>query len=202
MDPKLEAHIDEIFQDVPKTEKLVTMINSIKSKANTKYLDTIEQGYARKVALNQVDDWLMEAKVIVNEEVGKLSPANVSDLPSATRGTPGTVVSSAAIEGADNPAMVLERGNVFGDQNSGDAYAEMFYDGDESAGLSADGDEKSGKKSKKRRHRAGREDEEEEIEVEVPHTGLTGKLIGSFLLLGGVALIVVAILILGGIISF
>lgn len=37
MDSKLEAHIDEIFIDVPKTDKMVTMINRIKSKANSKF---------------------------------------------------------------------------------------------------------------------------------------------------------------------
>ena len=52
MDSKLEAHIDEIFIDVPKTDKMVTMINRIKSKANSKFLQIRDQGYSRSVAFN------------------------------------------------------------------------------------------------------------------------------------------------------
>ena len=50
MDSKLEAHIDEIFIEVPKTDKMVTMINRIKSKANSKFLQIRDQGYSRSVA--------------------------------------------------------------------------------------------------------------------------------------------------------
>ncbi|MEG1612694.1 MAG: hypothetical protein RR357_00830 [Clostridia bacterium] len=68
MDSRLESHIDEIFKDVRKSEKLVVMINRIKSKANAKYLQICEQGYSRNVAYSEVDDWIMKAKVIVDEE--------------------------------------------------------------------------------------------------------------------------------------
>ena len=80
MDSKLEAHIDEIFIDVPKTDKMVTMINRIKSKANSKFLQIRDQGYSRSVAFNEVDDWLMKAKVIVDEEAGKLTPAELATI--------------------------------------------------------------------------------------------------------------------------
>ena len=79
MDSKLEAHIDEIFIDVPKTDKMVTMINRIKSKANSKFLQIRDQGYSRSVAFNEVDDWLMKAKVIVDEEAGKLTRMSCMD---------------------------------------------------------------------------------------------------------------------------
>ena len=44
MDSKLEAHIDEIFIEVPKTDKMVTMINRIKSKANSHLLSSRHSG--------------------------------------------------------------------------------------------------------------------------------------------------------------
>ena len=101
MDSKLEAHIDEIFIDVPKTDKMVTMINRIKSKANSKFLQIRDQGYSRSVAFNEVDDWLMKAKVIVDEEAGKLTPAELATIktPATPYNAPaGEVVSNASLD--------------------------------------------------------------------------------------------------------
>ena len=111
MDSKLEAHIDEIFIDVPKTDKMVTMINRIKSKANSKFLQIRDQGYSRSVAFNEVDDWLMKAKVIVDEEAGKLTPAELATIktPATPYNAPaGEVVSNASLDDGE-AAVVVER---------------------------------------------------------------------------------------------
>ena len=111
MDSKLEAHIDEIFTDVPKTDKMVTMINRIKSKANSKFLQIRDQGYSRSVAFNEVDDWLMKAKVIVDEEAGKLTPAELATIksPATPYNEPaGEVVSNASLDDGE-AAVVVER---------------------------------------------------------------------------------------------
>lgn len=111
MDSKLEAHIDEIFIEVPKTDKMVTMINRIKSKANSKFLQIRDQGYSRSVAFNEVDDWLMKAKVIVDEEAGKLTPAELVTIktPATPYNAPaGEVVSNASLDDGE-AAVVVER---------------------------------------------------------------------------------------------
>ena len=111
MDSKLEAHIDEIFIEVPKTDKMVTMINRIKSKANSKFLQIRDQGYSRSVAFNEVDDWLMKAKVIVDEEAGKLTPAELATIktPATPYNAPaGEVVSNASLDDGE-AAVVVER---------------------------------------------------------------------------------------------
>lgn len=241
MDSKLEAHIDDIFQDVPKTDKMVTMINRIKSKANTKYLQVKDQGYSRSMAFNEVDDWLMKAKVIVDEEVGKLTPAEIAALPKTKQGKHGAVVSSAAMEGEASPAVVVERDEditpVFDTEPAVPSYDTadvMGYEQEEAPVETTSFDaapaeetpvempsekkkakkekpvkekkekpvkEKKEKKEKVVKEKKGKktEVEEEEIEVPVKSSGKLGKIVGVFCLIGGAALIVVAVLFLLGI---
>lgn len=238
MDSKLEAHIDDIFQDVPKTDKMVTMINRIKSKANTKYLQVKDQGYSRSMAFNEVDDWLMKAKVIVDEEVGKLTPAEIAALPKAKQGKHGAVVSSAAMEGEATPAVVVERdedivpeiddqsavpsydtADVIGYEQEEAPVETMSFDTApiEEAPVETPAKKEKNKKEKvkkekpvkqpkekvvkEKKGRKGRktEVEEEEVEVPVKSSGKVGKIIGVLCLIGGAALIIVAVLFLLGI---
>lgn len=218
MDSKLEAHIDEIFQDVPKTDKMVTMINRIKSKANSKFLQIRDQGYSRSVAFNEVDDWLMKAKVIVDEEVGKLTPAELATIKTAS--TPydapsGEVVSNVSLDDGA-AAVVVERD--YGAPAYENVSAPVQYDtavdmsyvpetetvAEEPAEAQPveevkeePAEDKKAKKSKKHKKE---EVEEEDIVVPVKSSGVAGKVIGSICLVGGVAIVVVAALMIVGII--
>ncbi len=110
MDSRLEAHIDEIFKDVPKTEKLVVMINRIKSKANAKYLQVREQGYSRNVAYTEVENWITKAKVIVDEEVKNYNAAQAGSTPvSAPTSAPAVPAPLNVQNINDMPAVVVER---------------------------------------------------------------------------------------------
>jgi hypothetical protein len=102
MDTRLEAHIDEIFAEIPKTEKLLNIIRGIKAKANAKYMQVRDQGYSRHVAYTEVENWIMKAKVIVDQEVAKSKNAAAATVaPQA-----GTV----NVESVNSmPAGVVER---------------------------------------------------------------------------------------------
>lgn len=220
MDSKLEARIDEIFADVPKSDKIVTMINRIKSKANAKYLEIRNNGYSRSVAFNEVDDWLMKAKVIVDEEAGKLTPAEIAAIPKR-EDTPGTIVSSATMEDGE-AAVVVERDssvspvfdtsdytpNVDMSYEAAPVQEEVPVQAEEAAPAEeAPKAEKKGKKEKSKKDKKSKKSKKEELEdddVEVPAnkpSGKAGKVIGILCLVGGVALLVVAVLILVGVIS-
>ena len=225
MDSKLEAHIDEIFVDVPKTDKMVTMINRIKSKANSKFLQIRDQGYSRSVAFNEVDDWLMKAKIIVDEEVGKLTPAELATVktPSTPYSAPvGEVVSNASLDDGEAavvverdygaPAPAFEPAPTFESAPvQYDTAVDMTYTPETDSSKTAPAEEVStpvapaaeepakdnGKKKKKHKKE---EVEEEDIVVPVKTSGVAGKVIGSICLVGGIALVVVAALMIVGII--
>lgn len=217
MDSKLEAHIDEIFIDVPKTDKMVTMINRIKSKANSKFLQIRDQGYSRSVAFNEVDDWLMKAKVIVDEEVGKLTPAELATIKPADNpySTPvGEVVSNASLDDGEQ-AVIVERdyGAPTPTFDSApmqyDTAVDMSYPSDteepvapaEEAPAPVVAEEKTAKeKREKSKKRKKEEVEEDDIVVPVKSSGVAGKVIGGICLVGGIALVVVAALMIVGII--
>ena len=216
MDSKLEAHIDEIFIEVPKTDKMVTMINRIKSKANSKFLQIRDQGYSRSVAFNEVDDWLMKAKVIVDEEAGKLTPAELATIktPATPYNAPaGEVVSNASLDDGeaavvverdyDAPAPAFEAAPVqydtavdmsYAQETEPESFASEPAPAEEAAEKPAKEKHKKDKKKKKE------EAEEEDIVVPVKSSGVAGKVIGSICLVGGIALVVVAALMIVGII--
>mgnify|MGYP007129629351 CR=1 FL=1 len=218
MDSKLEAHIDEIFIDVPKTDKMVTMINRIKSKANSKFLQIRDQGYSRSVAFNEVDDWLMKAKVIVDEEAGKLTPAELATIksPATPYNAPaGEVVSNASLDDGE-AAVVVERDYDAPAFEAApvqyDAAVDMSYaqeaesfasepaPAEEATAVKPAAEKPAKEKHKKDKKKKKEEAEEEDIVVPVKSSGVAGKVIGSICLLGGIALVVVAALMIVGII--
>lgn len=220
MDSKLEAHIDEIFIDVPKTDKMVTMINRIKSKANSKFLQIRDQGYSRSVAFNEVDDWLMKAKVIVDEEAGKLTPAELATIktPATPYNAPaGEVVSNASLDDGeaavvverdyDAPAPAFEAAPVQYDAAVDMSYAqeaESFASeptpAEEATAVEPAAEKPAKEKHKKDKKKKKEEVEEDDIVVPVKSSGVAGKVIGSICLIGGIALVVVAALMIVGII--
>lgn len=218
MDSKLEAHIDEIFIEVPKTDKMVTMINRIKSKANSKFLQIRDQGYSRSVAFNEVDDWLMKAKVIVDEEAGKLTPAELATIktPATPYNAPaGEVVSNASLDDGeaavvverDYDAPAFEAAPVQYDTAVDMSYAETepeSFASEPAPAEEATAVEPAAEKPAKEKHKKDKkkkeEAEEEDIVVPVKSSGVAGKVIGSICLVGGIALVVVAALMIVGII--
>lgn len=220
MDSKLEAHIDEIFTDVPKTDKMVTMINRIKSKANSKFLQIRDQGYSRSVAFNEVDDWLMKAKVIVDEEAGKLTPAELATIqtPATPYNAPaGEVVSNASLDDGeaavvverDYDAPAFEAAPVQYDTAVDMSYAQETepesFSSEPAPAEEATAVEPAAEKHKKDKHKKDKkkkkeEAEEEDIVIPVKSSGVAGKVIGSICLVGGIALVVVAALMIVGII--
>lgn len=220
MDSKLEAHIDEIFTDVPKTDKMVTMINRIKSKANSKFLQIRDQGYSRSVAFNEVDDWLMKAKVIVDEEAGKLTPAELATIqtPATPYNEPaGEVVSNASLDDGeaavvverDYDAPAFEAAPVQYDTAVDMSYAQETepesFSSEPAPTEEATAVEPAAEKHKKDKHKKDKkkkkeEAEEEDIVIPVKSSGVAGKVIGSICLVGGIALVVVAALMIVGII--
>lgn len=220
MDSKLEAHIDEIFIDVPKTDKMVTMINRIKSKANSKFLQIRDQGYSRSVALNEVDDWLMKAKVIVDEEVGKLTPAELATIktPATPYNAPaGEVVSNASLDDGE-AAVVVERDYdapafeaapvqydtavdmSYAQETEPESFASEPAPAEEATAVEPAAEKPAKEKHKKDKKKKKEEAEEEDIVVPVKSSGVAGKVIGSICLVGGIALVVVAALMIVGII--
>ena len=220
MDSKLEAHIDEIFTDVPKTDKMVTMINRIKSKANSKFLQIRDQGYSRSVAFNEVDDWLMKAKVIVDEEAGKLTPAELATITPATpyNEPAGEVVSNASLDDGeaavvverdyDAPAPAFEAAPVqydtavdmsYAQETEPESFASEPAPAEEATAVEA-AEKPAKEKHKKDKKKKKEEAEEEDIVVPVKSSGVAGKVIGSICLVGGIALVVVAALMIVGII--
>lgn len=220
MDSKLEAHIDEIFIDVPKTDKMVTMINRIKSKANSKFLQIRDQGYSRSVAFNEVDDWLMKAKVIVDEEVGKLTPAELATIktPATPYNAPaGEVVSNASLDDGE-AAVVVERGYdapafeaapvqydtavdmSYAQETEPESFASEPAPAEEATAVEPAAEKPAKEKHKKDKKKKKEESEEEDIVVPVKSSGVAGKVIGSICLVGGIALVVVAALMIVGII--
>lgn len=220
MDSKLEAHIDEIFTDVPKTDKMVTMINRIKSKANSKFLQIRDQGYSRSVAFNEVDDWLMKAKVIVDEEAGKLTPAELSTIksPATPYNEPaGEVVSNASLDDGE-AAVVVERDYDapafeaapvqydtavdmgYAQETEPESFASEPAPADEATAVEPAAEKPAKEKHKKDKKKKKEEAEEEDIVVPVKSSGVAGKVIGSICLVGGIALVVVAALMIVGII--
>lgn len=220
MDSKLEAHIDEIFIEVPKTDKMVTMINRIKSKANSKFLQIRDQGYSRSVAFNEVDDWLMKAKVIVDEEAGKLTPAELATIktPATPYNAPaGEVVSNASLDDGE-AAVVVERDydapafeaapvqydTAVDMSYTQEAEPESFTSepapAEEATAVEPAAEKPAKEKHKKDKKKKKEEAEEEDIVVPVKSSGVAGKVIGSICLLGGIALVVVAALMIVGII--
>lgn len=220
MDSKLEAHIDEIFIDVPKTDKMVTMINRIKSKANSKFLQIRDQGYSRSVAFNEVDDWLMKAKVIVDEEAGKLTPAEL-----VTIKTPATPYNAPAVEVVSNAslddgeaAVVVERDYdapafetapvqydtavdmSYAQETEPESFASEPAPAEEATAVEPAVEKPAKEKHKKDKKKKKEEAEEEDIVVPVKSSGVAGKVIGSICLVGGIALVVVAALMIVGII--
>lgn len=219
MDSKLEAHIDEIFIDVPKTDKMVTMINRIKSKANSKFLQIRDQGYSRSVAFNEVDDWLMKAKVIVDEEVGKLTPAELATIktPATPYNAPaGEVVSNASLDDGE-AAVVVERDYdapafeaapvqydtavdmSYAQETEPESFASEPAPAEEATAVEPAA-EKPAKEKHKKDKKKKEEAEEDDIVVPVKSSGVAGKVIGSICLVGGIALVVVAALMIVGII--
>lgn len=220
MDSKLEAHIDEIFTDVPKTDKMVTMINRIKSKANSKFLQIRDQGYSRSVAFNEVDDWLMKAKVIVDEEAGKLTPAELSTIksPATPYNEPaGEVVSNASLDDGE-AAVVVERDYdapafeaapvqydtavdmSYAQETEPESFASEPAPAEEATAVEPAAEKPAKEKHKKDKKKKKEEAEEEDIVVPVKSSGVAGKVIGSICLVGGIALVVVAALMIVGII--
>ena len=220
MDSKLEAHIDEIFIDVPKTDKMVTMINRIKSKANSKFLQIRDQGYSRSVAFNEVDDWLMKAKVIVDEEVGKLTPAELATIktPATPYNAPaGEVVSNASLDDGE-AAVVVERDYdapafeaapvqydtavdmSYAQETEPESFASEPAPAEEATAVEPVAEKPAKEKHKKDKKKKKEEAEEEDIVVPVKSSGVAGKVIGSICLVGGIALVVVAALMIVGII--
>lgn len=220
MDSKLEAHIDEIFIDVPKTDKMVTMINRIKSKANSKFLQIRDQGYSRSVAFNEVDDWLMKAKVIVDEEVGKLTPAELATIktPATPYNAPaGEVVSNASLDDGE-AAVVVERDYdapafeaapvqydtavdmSYAQETESESFASEPAPAEEATAVEPAAEKPAKEKHKKDKKKKKEEAEEEDIVVPVKSSGVAGKVIGSICLVGGIALVVVAALMIVGII--
>ncbi len=220
MDSKLEAHIDEIFIDVPKTDKMVTMINRIKSKANSKFLQIRDQGYSRSVAFNEVDDWLMKAKVIVDEEVGKLTPAELATIktPATPYNAPaGEVVSNASLDDGE-AAVVVERDYdapafeaapvqydtavdmSYAQETEPESFASEPAPAEEATAVEPAVEKPAKEKHKKDKKKKKEEAEEEDIVVPVKSSGVAGKVIGSICLVGGIALVVVAALMIVGII--
>lgn len=218
MDSKLEAHIDEIFIEVPKTDKMVTMINRIKSKANSKFLQIRDQGYSRSVAFNEVDDWLMKAKVIVDEEAGKLTPAELATIksPATPYNAPaGEVVSNASLDDGE-AAVVVERDYDAPAFEAApvqyDAAVDMSYaqeaesfasepaPAEEATAVEPAAEKPAKEKHKKDKKKKKDEVEEDDIVVPVKSSGVAGKVIGSICLVGGIALVVVAALMIVGII--
>lgn len=220
MDSKLEAHIDEIFIDVPKTDKMVTMINRIKSKANSKFLQIRDQGYSRSVAFNEVDDWLMKAKVIVDEEVGKLTPAELATIktPATPYNAPaGEVVSNASLDDGE-AAVVVERDYdapafeaapvqydtavdmSYAQETEPESFASEPAPAEEATAVEPEAEKPAKEKHKKDKRKKKEEAEEEDIVVPVKSSGVAGKVIGSICLVGGIALVVVAALMIVGII--
>ena len=220
MDSKLEAHIDEIFIEVPKTDKMVTMINRIKSKANSKFLQIRDQGYSRSVAFNEVDDWLMKAKVIVDEEVGKLTPAELATIktPATPYNAPaGEVVSNASLDDGE-AAVVVERDYdapafeaapvqydtavdmSYAQETEPESFASEPAPAEEATAVEPVAEKPAKEKHKKNKKKKKEEAEEEDIVVPVKSSGVAGKVIGSICLVGGIALVVVAALMIVGII--
>ena len=220
MDSKLEAHIDEIFIDVPKTDKMVTMINRIKSKANSKFLQIRDQGYSRSVAFNEVDDWLMKAKVIVDEEAGKLTPAELAAIktPATPYNAPaGEVVSNASLDDGE-AAVVVERDYdapafeaapvqydtavdmSYAQETEPESFASEPAPAEEATAVEPAVEKPAKEKHKKDKKKKKEEAEEEDIVVPVKSSGVAGKVIGSICLVGGIALVVVAALMIVGII--
>lgn len=220
MDSKLEAHIDEIFIDVPKTDKMVTMINRIKSKANSKFLQIRDQGYSRSFAFNEVDDWLMKAKVIVDEEVGKLTPAELATIktPATPYNAPaGEVVSNASLDDGE-AAVVVERDYdapafeaapvqydtavdmSYAQETEPESFASEPAPAEEATAVEPAAEKPAKEKHKKDKKKKKEEAEEEDIVVPVKSSGVAGKVIGSICLVGGIALVVVAALMIVGII--
>lgn len=220
MDSKLEAHIDEIFIEVPKTDKMVTMINRIKSKANSKFLQIRDQGYSRSVAFNEVDDWLMKAKVIVDEEAGKLTPAELATIktPATPYNAPaGEVVSNASLDDGE-AAVVVERDYdapafeaapvqydtavdmSYAQETEPESFASEPAPAEEATAVAPAAEKPAKEKHKKDKKKKKEEAEEEDIVVPVKSSGVAGKVIGSICLVGGIALVVVAALMIVGII--
>lgn len=220
MDSKLEAHIDEIFIDVPKTDKMVTMINRIKSKANSKFLQIRDQGYSRSVAFNEVDDWLMKAKVIVDEEAGKLTPPELATIktPATPYNAPaGEVVSNASLDDGE-AAVVVERDYdapafeaapvqydtavdmSYAQETEPESFASEPAPAEEATAVEPVAEKPAKEKHKKDKKKKKEEAEEEDIVVPVKSSGVAGKVIGSICLVGGIALVVVAALMIVGII--
>lgn len=220
MDSKLEAHIDEIFIDVPKTDKMVTMINRIKSKANSKFLQIRDQGYSRSVAFNEVDDWLMKAKVIVDEEAGKLTPAELAMIktPATPYNAPaGEVVSNASLDDGE-AAVVVERDYdapafeaapvqydtavdmSYAQETEPESFASEPAPAEEATAVEPAAEKPAKEKHKKDKKKKKEEAEEEDIVVPVKSSSVAGKVIGSICLVGGIALVVVAALMIVGII--
>lgn len=220
MDSKLEAHIDEIFIEVPKTDKMVTMINRIKSKANSKFLQIRDQGYSRSVAFNEVDDWLMKAKVIVDEEVGKLTPAELATIktPATPYNAPaGEVVSNVSLDDGE-AAVVVERDYdapafeaapvqydtavdmSYAQETEPESFASEPAPAEEATAVEPAVEKPAKEKHKKDKKKKREEAEEEDIVVPVKSSGVAGKVIGSICLVGGIALVVVAALMIVGII--
>ncbi len=220
MDSKLEAHIDEIFIDVPKTDKMVTMINRIKSKANSKFLQIRDQGYSRSVAFNEVDDWLMKAKVIVDEEAGKLTPAELATIktPATPYNAPaGEVVSNASLDDGE-AAVVVERDYdapafeaapvqydtavdmSYAQETEPESFASEPAPAEEATAVEPAAEKPAKEKHTNDKKKQKEEAEEEDIVVPVKSSGVAGKVIGSICLVGGIALVVVAALMIVGII--
>lgn len=220
MDSKLEAHIDEIFIEVPKTDKMVTMINRIKSKANSKFLQIRDQGYSRSVAFNEVDDWLMKAKVIVDEEADKLTPAELATIktPATPYNAPaGEVVSNASLDDGE-AAVVVERDYdapafeaapvqydtavdmSYTQETEPESFASEPAPAEEATAVEPAAEKPAKEKHKKDKKKKKEEAEEEDIVVPVKSSGVAGKVIGSICLIGGIALVVVAALMIVGII--
>lgn len=220
MDSKLEAHIDEIFIEVPKTDKMVTMINRIKSKANSKFLQIRDQGYSRSVAFNEVDDWLMKAKVIVDEEAGKLTPTELATIktPATPYNAPaGEVVSNASLDDGE-AAVVVERDYdapafeaapvqydtavdmSYAQETEPESFASEPAPAEEATAVEPAAEKPAKEKHKKDKKKKKEEAEEEDIVVPVKSSGVAGKVIGSICLVGGIALVVVAALMIVGII--
>ena len=214
MDSKLEAHIDEIFIEVPKTDKMVTMINRIKSKANSKFLQIRDQGYSRSVAFNEVDDWLMKAKAIVDEEAGKLTPAELATIktPATPYNAPaGEVVSNASLDDGE-AAVVVERDYdapafeaapvqydtavdmSYAQETEPESFASEPAPAEEATAVEPAAEKPAKEKHKKDKKKKKEEAEEEDIVVPVKSSGVAGKVIGNICLIGGIALVVVAAL--------
>ena len=164
----------------------------------------------------------MKAKVIVDEEAGKLTPAELATIktPATPYNAPaGEVVSNASLDDGeaavvverdyDAPAPAFEAAPVqydtavdmsYAQETEPESFASEPAPAEEATTVEPAAEKPAKEKHKKDKKKKKEEAEEEDIVVPVKSSGVAGKVIGSICLVGGIALVVVAALMIVGII--